>query len=179
MPSGTLGVPEADKLVNTINHLMRKFSIVLATKDWHPKDHSSFQSPKNEKGLWPEHCVQNSKGADFPNSLNSKYIQKVFLKGSKKPFDSYSGFYDSLGVSTGLHEYLKSKNVSKIYLVGLVLEYCVLHTALDAIHFKYDTYVFKDAVGSLFKSKNEILSFYSSLQDKGVKLLNSKDYISN
>src|SRR5690606_17549034 len=107
IPGGSLAVPGGDEIVQLINSFQQKFELVIATQDWHPKDHSSFAM--NHKGkkefetitwndhpqvLWPVHCVQNSKGADFHPELETSGIETIFRKGTNAEIDSYSGFYD-------------------------------------------------------------------------------------
>ena len=144
LKGGSLEVPNGNDVIEPINEIINNYSIVVATKDWHPLDHVSFAS--NHKGkkigdvikinnleqmLWPVHCVQKSEGSDFPPNLNIKSIDKIIYKGSNSKIDSYSGFYDNGKIrSTGLSNYLKTKNVTSIDYVGLVTEYCVKFTVL-------------------------------------------------
>ncbi|MCX6989660.1 MAG: isochorismatase family protein, partial [Chlamydiae bacterium] len=103
MPGGALSVPDADLIIPKINRLMRVFPLVVATKDFHPKGHVSFVSshPGKKIGdtievsgsmqmLWPEHCVQESKGSDFDPTLDTAHIHHVVTKGTRIEIDSYS-----------------------------------------------------------------------------------------
>ena len=105
-PGGALQVNEGDKIIPLINDLQEEFDLVIATQDWHPNDHMSFASnhPGKRAGesvdleglqqvLWPDHCVQGSKGAEFVPLLNREKIERVFQKGTDKWIDSYSAFY--------------------------------------------------------------------------------------
>tara|TARA_B100001057_G_scaffold117986_1_gene116564 strand:+ start:22947 stop:23537 length:591 start_codon:yes stop_codon:yes gene_type:complete len=155
LPGGSLEVRDGDKIVNPINELMESYDHIIATKDWHPKNHISFAS--NHQGLevgqileinglsqilWPDHCIQNTFGSEFPKELNQKKIDKIIYKGSDKDIDSYSGFYDnSKNAPTELRDYLKSKGIQKIDCVGLTTEYCVKFTAIDSIREGIDTRV--------------------------------------
>jgi nicotinamidase/pyrazinamidase len=111
-PGGALPVPEGDQVVAIANTLMRKFDVVVATQDWHPANHGSFaaNNPGRKPGelitldgldqiLWPIHCVQESKGAEFLQGLNVQAINHISRKGLNPVVDSYSGFFDN---STGL-----------------------------------------------------------------------------
>ena len=134
-PGGNLAVKDGDKIIPEVNKLINsdKFSLVVATQDFHPQDHSSFVS-NNPAGIWPDHCVQGTKGADFHPDLDTKKIKKVFPKGTNKEVDSYSGFLDNdKKSSTGLGEYLKAQGIEEVEVVGLALDYCVKATALDAV----------------------------------------------
>ena len=154
-PGGALGVEHGDAIVNGINRVAAKFDIVVTTQDWHPRNHGSFAS--NHPGakpfdmgtlsgrnqvLWPDHCVQNSQGADFHPGLQVN--GRNFVKGTNPEADSYSGFFDDDGASTGLDEYLKSKNVTEVYICGLATDYCVKFTGLDALRQGYETVVLGD-----------------------------------
>ena len=94
-PGGALAVPEGDKIISTINKLSSKFEKVIATQDWHPKNHVSFASNnpgKNEyevieyKGveqvLWPNHCVPGTQGAEFHPDLETKNVNLILRKGN-------------------------------------------------------------------------------------------------
>ena len=147
LPGGSLAVPEGNLIIERINDIMENYDLIVATKDWHPKDHISFASShqdkkvgdiikvnKNTQILWPDHCIQNEIGSEFPKLLNSSKINKIIYKGSDRNIDSYSGFYDNdKKLSTELSDYLKSKKVEKVDCVGLATEYCVKFTAIDSI----------------------------------------------
>lgn len=163
IPGGSLAVPEGDKLVPLINDLQKKFDLVIATQDWHPKDHSSFA--KNHPGkmefeiiqlhgidqiLWPVHCVQNSEGAQFHSDLETQKMEAIFRKGTNKEIDSYSGFYDNAHLkSTGLSGYLKDKGVSKLYFCGLAAEYCVYFSIIDALKEGFKAILIEDATKAI------------------------------
>ena len=107
LKGGALEVKEGNTIIPNMNHLLNcPFDVKVASKDWHPQDHSSFI-------LWPPHCIQDTFGAEFPKELNSDKIEKVFYKGTNQAIDSYSAFFDSEKIaSTGLYEYLKQAEVA-------------------------------------------------------------------
>ena len=145
-PGGSLAVKEGDQIVSGINRFMPQFDLVVASQDWHPENHGSF-AVNHEKTpgelielngltqiLWPKHCVQGSAGAEFHAELNTDEIDAVFTKGENPLIDSYSAFYDNGHLNkTGLDDYLKSKQVTELFLCGLATDYCVKFTALDAV----------------------------------------------
>lgn len=154
LPGGALAVSRGNEVIPYINSIMDKFDLVVSTQDFHPLGHKSFASSHNlplfsviqlggmEQKLWPDHCVQGTKGAEFSDDLNLKGIDKNFVKGTNLNVDSYSGFLDNDKKSaTGLEEYLKANNISEVYVVGLALDYCVKATALDAVNAGFKTYV--------------------------------------
>jgi len=156
---GALAVPDGDAVVAVINKLIPQFSTVVLTQDWHPHDHSSFASqhegksplesvtfPYGEQTLWPDHCVQGSKGAQFHPDLNIDQAQMIVRKGFRKPIDSYSAFYENdKTTATGLSGYLKDRGVKRVVCVGLATDFCVRFSAEDAHREGFDTRVISAA----------------------------------
>ncbi len=145
-PGGALAVAAGDVVVSGINHLMTKSSIIVLTQDWHPASHLSFADnhpgatpysmidmPYGKQVLWPSHCVQGTKGADFHPALTTDPAQMVIRKGFRPGIDSYSAFFENdRHTPTGLDGYLRSRGVTGITLVGLATDFCVAFSALDA-----------------------------------------------
>ena len=157
-PTGALPVPEGDQVVPVVNKLQEKFELVVATQDWHPEDHKSFAIHHNKKPgeviqlngrdqiLWPVHCVQGTKGAEFISGLNMDKVARVFKKGMDPEVDSYSGFFDNdHKTGTGLMEYLREQGVDEVYIAGLALDVCVKFTAMDARSLGFKTFLVEDA----------------------------------
>lgn len=144
-PGGALAVPKGDEVVPFINSVMGDYKIIVATKDWHPRNHCSFASvhPGKKIGdrvdledgsqlLWPDHCVQGSPGAEFVKGLEAGKVQKTFQKGIDPDIDSYSGLFDNgFKRDTGLAKHLKDNKVTEVAVVGLATDYTVKYTALD------------------------------------------------
>ena len=181
--NGSLEVPNGNDVIEPINDIIKNYALVVATKDWHPLDHVSFASNHLGKKigdvvkvnnldqiLWPEHCVQESKGSDFPTTLNFEAINKIIYKGTNSLIDSYSGFYDNGKIrSTGLTDYLKTKNVTSIDYVGLATEYCVKFTVFDSIEEGFKTRVIlKGIKGINLEESNRALK---EMKSKGIDLL--------
>lgn len=147
LPGGALGVPGGDEIIPVVNALIPGFEIVVATQDWHPPEHGSFAANHPGKNvfemldlhglpqtLWPVHCVQNTGGALFAPTLETRRIARVFHKGLDPRIDSYSGFFDNgHRGDTGLEEWLRGQGVTELTLCGLATDYCVKFTALDAL----------------------------------------------
>jgi nicotinamidase/pyrazinamidase len=133
-PGGALAVAEGDQVVPKLNEYIDLFaqqgSPIFATRDWHPEKTSHF---KLYGGLWPRHCVQGSRGAEFHPDLRLANDVVVVSKGMAADEDSYSGFQgtDAFGVS--LADLLRRKSVIRLFVGGLATDYCVKNTVLDAL----------------------------------------------
>ncbi len=146
MPGGALAVSEGDAIVPLVNRLAAKFAQVVLTQDWHPPGHASFASAHRgakpfetirlsygEQVLWPDHCVQKSRGAELHHGLDIGRAILVVRKGVNREVDSYSAFVEADGRSkTGLAGYLRERGVDRVFLCGLATDYCVAFSALDA-----------------------------------------------
>ena len=183
-PAGALEVADGNEIIPYINEEMAKYECVVLTQDWHPKGHSSFATshegknplelikmPYGDQVLWPDHCVQGSKGAEFHPDLNIEQANAIIRKGSNPFIDSYSAFFENdRKTPTGLDGYLKSLEIEKINLVGLATDFCVNYSAQDAANLGYKVSVLEkmcraiDLNGSLAAAKSE-------MQDCGVEFI--------
>ncbi|MGB1915033.1 MAG: bifunctional nicotinamidase/pyrazinamidase [Paracoccaceae bacterium] len=183
-PAGALAVVGGNEIIPHINEEMAKYDCVVLTQDWHPKGHSSFATshegknplelikmPYGDQVLWPDHCIQGSKGAEFHPDLNIEQANAIIRKGSNPFIDSYSAFFENdRKTSTGLDGYLKSLKIEKINLVGLATDFCVNYSAQDAANLGYKVSVLEkmcraiDLNGSLAAAKSE-------MQDCGVEFI--------
>ncbi|PRQ89767.1 pyrazinamidase [Borreliella burgdorferi] len=173
LESGTLPVSNSNEIISLINQLQNYFKNIVATKDWHCKNHVSFSNNKNG-GIWPEHCVKNTWGSEFPNDLNTKKIKKVFFKGTNQYYDSYSGFYDDCikKKQTGLKLYLKNNSINTLFIAGLALDFCVKETILDAVTLGFRVYLITDATRSITPAPELIIQ---ELKKLNVSTCFSKD----
>jgi nicotinamidase/pyrazinamidase len=126
-PGGALAVPDGDAIADRVNELIDSgdFDLVVATRDWHPPNHASFQA---QGGPWPPHCVQGTAGAELHPSLDRTKIDAIVNAGYEPGLEGYSGFEE-----TGLEELLREHDVDELTVVGLATDYCVRATALDAL----------------------------------------------
>ncbi|WP_424987970.1 bifunctional nicotinamidase/pyrazinamidase [Microbulbifer sp. S227A] len=145
-PGGALAVPGGDGIVGGVNRLMADFPAVILTQDWHPAGHSSFatshagkspydttEMPYGTQVLWPDHCIQGTKGAQFHADLNTNPADMIIRKGCNPAIDSYSAFFENDRTTpTGLEGYLRTRGISDLTLVGLATDFCVNYSALDA-----------------------------------------------
>ena len=183
LPGGSLEVPNGDEIIDNVNSIMDNYNIVVATKDWHPKNHISFASNhKNKKVgqkikinnldqmLWPDHCIKDSKGSEFPEKLDSHKIHKIFYKGVDSNIDSYSGFYDNGKIrSTGLSNFLKKSNINQVDIVGLATDYCVKYSSIDAYNEGFRTKVLCCCVRGISVETTE--TAFKEMKDMGISII--------
>lgn len=187
-PGGALAVPQGHDVVPVINALACVFPNVVLTQDWHPAGHSSFASSHPDKApfdsivtpdgpqvLWPDHCVQNSPGADLHPALFIPHVQMLLRKGTHKHIDSYSAFLENdRRTRTGLSGYLRDRDVHRVFIAGLAYDFCVRWSALDARHEGLEVVVIEDAcqainlAGSADQARAEMIA-------AGVTLVQSDD----
>ena len=184
MPGGALPTQRGDEVVPVMNRLQPQFDLVIASQDWHPRDHGSFASnhPGRQPGdlvdlhgleqiLWPDHCVQHSRGAEFHPDLDRSRIDKIVQKGTDARIDSYSTFFDNgRRKSTGLEDYLREHGVTDLYLGGLATDYCVLWSARDAVDLGFRTHVIRDACRGVELKPGDIDRAFEEMRALGVQL---------
>ena len=163
LPFGALQILDGFEAVRTANlAMMLPFGTRVATQDWHPTDHGSFARVHNvpffsriklagvDQTAWPDHCVQNTRGAEFADQLQTHMFNAVFRKGMDPTVDSYSGFFDNnMQNPTGLEGFLTARNVKRVFVCGLALDVCVKWTAVDSARLGFETYVIEDACRGL------------------------------
>lgn len=187
LPGGALAVPRGDEVVPVINRLSPGFDLVLATQDWHPRGHGSFASSHAGRKvgevvelnglrqiLWPDHCVQGTRGAEFGPGLDHSRVEAVFRKGTDPGLDSYSGLFDNgHRKSTGLAGYLRDRGVTDLYVCGLATDYCVKFTALDAVGQGFRTHLLADASRGVDLSPGDSERAVEEMRRAGVEIVAS------
>jgi nicotinamidase/pyrazinamidase len=158
-PGGALAVPRGDEIVPLVNRLAARFPHVVLTQDWHPRGHGSFASTHRGKKpyetvelaygtqvLWPDHCVQGTRGADFRADLHVPHAELVLRKGYHREIDSYSAFVENdRKTATGLAGYLRGRGFTHVFLAGLAFDFCVRYSAEDAQREGFKVVVVEDA----------------------------------
>jgi nicotinamidase/pyrazinamidase len=158
-PGGALAVAGGDEIVPLVNRLVAAHEHVVLTQDWHPRGHSSFASSHpgaapfgsialsyGPQTLWPDHCVQGTRGAEFHDGLDWTKAELVIRKGFRTSIDSYSAFFENDHITpTGLAGYLRERGLMRLTFVGLATDFCVAYSALDARRLGFETQVVLDA----------------------------------
>lgn len=200
-PHGALAVQGGRDIVPTINEFLSlPFALKVATKDWHPQDHISFASnhpaPNNkpfessatiknplnpeetqETRLWPDHCVQGSKGAQLLPELDTSKVDRIIEKGQDKRVEMYSAFADPFTnpcvTRSGLAETLREANITDVFVVGLAADYCVKYTALGSQKEGFRTWVIGDATRAVDPSSLD--EVHREYEKSGVKVISKDD----
>lgn len=185
LPGGALAVPHGDEVLDVALTVLPSFEHVVATQDWHPAGHESFASQHagHDPGeviqlhgltqvLWPDHCVQETRGAEFALDLRGAH---VFRKGSDAQVDSYSGFFDNGKRSdTGLADHLRTNGVDHVFVMGLATDYCVKATALDAVREGFTTRLVEDGCRGVGLNDGDVEAALGEMRAAGVELWSSQ-----
>ncbi len=183
---GALAVPEANSIIPYINLLLEEnqYDEIILTQDWHPANHKSFASNNGKnvgetitlnggaQFMWPDHCIQDTFGAEFHPDLNREKVTHVIQKGKNVEIDSYSGFQDNNHfMKTGLEDYLKYHDIQLVEIVGLALDYCVKFTAIDAFNAGFITCLHFNGTKAVNVKPDNAKNTIYDLVEKGITIL--------
>jgi nicotinamidase/pyrazinamidase len=169
-PGGALAVPQGDGIIPAINRLLGLTHWVsVATRDWHPPDHCSFNA---QGGIWPAHCVAGTDGAVFHPDLRVSKIGHVVSKAVTKDSEAYSGFQ-----GTDLARLLPSSNIRRVFVCGLATDYCVKATALDARRAGLDVVVIEDAIRGVEVHPGDCAAALAEMRAAGIAFACTADLI--
>ncbi len=158
-PGGSLAVQDGDAVIAVIHRIAPRFEHIVLTQDWHPLGHCSFASSYpgkkpfevvelegREQRLWPDHCVQGTRGAELHQDLRLDRAELILRKGFRKVMDSYSAFFENDHVTpTGLAGYCRERGLERMFFAGLAYDFCVGFSALDARKAGFEAVVVRDA----------------------------------
>ncbi|WP_456392536.1 nicotinamidase [Persephonella sp.] len=172
MPGGALPVPEGDSIVPVLNSYIRLFEEkgqpVFYTRDWHPENHISF---RENGGIWPVHCVQNTEGAAFHPELYMPADNRFIIsKGTSPDFDAYSGFQ-----GTVLEELLKERGIKRIFVGGVATDYCVKNTAYGGLNLGFRVFVLEDGIKGVDVKEGDSEKALEFLLDNGAVLVTLRE----
>lgn len=190
LPGGALAVPGGDQIVEVANQEMRHADYVVATQDWHPANHGSFASQhagieigdvfeldELSQVAWPDHCIQETSGAELASGLDIDRIDYVTRKGTHQNIDSYSGFFDNgHRHSTDLDDHLRSAGVRHLSVMGLATDYCVKFTVLDALHLDYPTRLILDGCRGVDLRPGDVSRAVEEMRTAGAEIIEPYDF---
>jgi nicotinamidase/pyrazinamidase len=185
-PGGALAVERGHEVVAHINRLMPRFGVRVLTQDWHPAGHRSFAASHEDAApfttvqmhygpqvLWPVHCVQGTKGAEFHPELDTSAADLILRKGFRSAIDSYSAFFENdRTTTTGFAGYLRERGVEQVWLGGLATDFCVAYTALDAARLGFSVTVVEDACRAI-DLDGSLDAALAEMRAQGVRLVTS------
>ncbi|MDR0473622.1 MAG: bifunctional nicotinamidase/pyrazinamidase [Treponema sp.] len=196
IPAGALAVNKGDEVIAPLNALATAFAEaggrVAASQDWHPCGHISFASSHAGRNvgelieleavkvqmLWPDHCVQGTRGAAFHEKLDLKPVSIVIRKGFRKGLDSYSAFFENdRKTPTGLEGWLKSLGVTQLIIGGLATDYCVFYSAMDALALGFQTIIASDAVRGVDYPAGSVEQAVETMKKSGVVFAESGELL--
>ena len=174
LPGGALAVSGGDAIVGPCRYLGRRFAHVGLTQDWHPAGHVSFASSHPGRGvldsvdlpdgrsqiLWPDHCLQGSRGAALAEGLDVPHAELVIRKGYRRELDSYSAFVEADGrTATGLAGYLRERGLRRVVVCGLATDFCAGWSAIDSVNAGFETWLIEDATRGIDASGSMARAF--------------------
>ncbi|MEU1268980.1 isochorismatase family protein [Streptomyces sp. NPDC005799] len=143
---------------------------VVATRDHHIAPGGHFADNPDFVHSWPAHCVAGTEGVGFhPNfapAVASGAIDAVFDKGAYSA--AYSGFEGADENGTKLGDWLRSRGVAEVDVVGIATDHCVRATALDAAREGFRTQVLLDLTAGVAAESTE--RAVEELREAGVEL---------
>lgn len=130
--------------------------------------------------IWPEHCIQGTKGADIIPELESSKFDVVLEKGGDKNVEMLSAFADvfgkkSVAASHDLTALLRENNIHRVDVVGLAGDYCVKCTALDARKESFEVFVIEEGVKSIDPGSEGWEASKAKFQSAGIRTVSIDD----
>lgn len=165
LSGGSLPVPSGEEVIHVLNDYIEVFKKaqgnIFATRDWHPTNHVSF---RENGGIWPAHCIRETKGAQFHPKLRIPKNVIVISKATEPDKEAYSGFDN-----TNLLKELKKMKVIRVFIGGLATDYCVKNTVLDALKFGFETFLLIDASRGIDSTVGDVQRAIDLMQNNGTK----------
>ena len=187
-PGGALAIPGGDEIIPVVHQIAPLFEHIILIQDWHLPNHQSFASAHpgkrpfeqvrlsyGDQTLWPDHCIQGSRGAEFHPALHLPQAELILRKGFDPQIDSYSAFFENdRSTTTGLAGYLRERHFTRVFIAGLAYDYCVAYSALDARRLGISAVVVRDACRAI-DLHGSVAAMEVQLAAAGVPLIDSSD----
>jgi nicotinamidase/pyrazinamidase len=167
---GALAVREGDDIAGPVNRLAEHLDFIVATRDWHPADHASFEA---RGGPWPVHCVRGTHGAEFHPAMRGIRLDAVVNVGQGRDDQGYSGFEKS-----DLARILREHDADEVYVCGLATDYCVRASAIEACREGFEVTVVEDAVRGVDVHPGDSARAFADMREAGARIVSSDDVVS-
>ena len=180
-PGGALPVEHGDEIAEPINAIADRFPLVVATRDWHPPDHRSFEGVEvdpekwhglDPPGIWPVHCVQGTPGAELYPGLDRSKVDEVVDKAQDPYTQGYSSFHGG-----NLADVLRAHGVDHVFVAGLATDYCVKNTVLDAVKEGFRVTVVEDAIRGIDVKPGDSERAIDEMRRAGADLVRSAELL--
>jgi nicotinamidase/pyrazinamidase len=168
-PGGALAVSGGDEIGDPVRKLADRLDVIVATRDWHPPDHASFEA---EGGPWPVHCVQETHGAALHPAMDGIELDAIVDVGREREDEGYSGFENS-----DLARILKDAGVERVFVVGLATDYCVRASTIDAVREGFETTVVEDAIRAVEVEPGDGERAIEDMRRAGAKVASSDEVL--
>ena len=167
-PGGTLAVPHGDEVIEPLNKQIDEFlkrgEPVYKSRDWHTPTTKHFA---DYGGMWPVHCVQNTRGAEFHAALKDDPRITVISKGLGDT-DCYSAFDE-----TDLAERLKQQGVEELVVGGLATDYCVKNTVIGALNRGFKVKALENAMRAVDLQPGDGEQAIEDMRAAGAEIVNT------
>ena len=172
LPGGALPVEGGNEIIPVVNNYIEHFeqadAHIIASRDWHPANHVSFQS---QGGTWPPHCIQDTEGAKFSPDLKLPDHTIVISKATDPKHEAYSAFD-----ATNLDNDLRQLGIRRLFVAGLATDYCVVNTVLDAIKLGFEAVVLTDATLGINLVPGDVDRAFQAMSKNGAKQATDDDF---
>jgi nicotinamidase/pyrazinamidase len=172
LPGGALPVEGGNEIIPVVNNYIQHFESagahVIASRDWHPANHVSFQS---QGGTWPVHCVQGTEGAKFSPDMKLPNHTVVISKATDPKHEAYSAFD-----TTNLDNDLRQLGIRRLFVAGLATDYCVVNTVLDALKLGFEAVVLSDATLGINLVPGDVDRAFQAMSKNGARQATDDDF---
>ena len=165
---GSLAVAGGAAVAAAISDLLAtsSYDAVAATRDAHQDPNGHFSGSPDFVDSWPPHCVMGTPGAELHPDLDREHLEVIFDKGRFQA--AYSGFEGTSPAGISLGDWLRSKRIDAVDVVGIATDHCVRATALDAVREGFATTVRLDLTAGV--APHTVAATIAELTAAGVTL---------
>lgn len=165
---GPMAHENSFEIIPEINRIRNKYSHIIFIKKSYAKNHSCF---KKYGGKHPEHCIENTHGERIHGEIIISNNDFVIGRGSLQKYDSNSAFYDAEDIKkeTKLLSILNINKVNTLYFCGNGFDTIIFSTIMDALNYKFECIVIKNAITCINKKKSD--EYMKFLVSMGIKII--------